>query len=95
MFPQQIDLGWYRRVGYTSRLVWDSTTDVLYVVRYVAGSMNSTVAFEMPLGGCDLEDLPDISAAWAERGPDYLRALSSYVHPVARKVDPPGASTVE
>jgi len=84
LLPPEIDLGWHRKPGFTARLVWNRSTQALYIIRYVAGSMNSTVAFEMPLGGCDLEDLPDISAAWAERGPDYLRALSSYVRRVRR-----------
>jgi len=81
ILPQQIDLGWYRRAGYTSRLVWDSTTDVLYVARYAP---DLSIAFELPIGGCHLEDLPDICTAWLNEGPDCLRALSSYVRPVRR-----------
>jgi hypothetical protein len=85
LLPPEIDLGWYRKPGFTARLVWDRSTQSLYVVRYVSGSMNSTIAFEMLLGGCDLEDLPPISVAWAEDGPGCLLALSEFVRPVRRQ----------
>lgn len=97
--PSEIDLGWHRKPGFAARLVWHARTDVLYVIRYVSGPTNTTVAFELPIGGCHLDDLPAISAEWAERGPEYILDLSAYLRPTTRfrgeTVDPPAPGTLD